>query len=90
MSPQKSSKTGGPYRRPQADVYTVLLLLTLFALILGIVCLYFEQDMYNFELKGGPTVSAGHTAHYAPSTILHPLSTIHYSLTPGTDAPSPA
>jgi len=64
VSPQKSSKPGGPFRRPQADVYTVLLLLALLALILGIVCLYFEMDMYNFEIKGGPTVSAGHTAHY--------------------------
>jgi hypothetical protein len=34
-----------------------MLLIALFALILGILCLYFEMDMYNFEIDGGPSVS---------------------------------
>ena len=59
MSPLESNpRPRGPYRRPRADIYTVLLLLTLFALLIGILCLYFEMDAYNFEFKGGPTVSA--------------------------------
>jgi len=57
--PESNPRPGGPpYRRPRADIYTVLLLLTLFALLIGILCLYFEMDAYNFEFKGGPTVSA--------------------------------
>ena len=50
-------KSGGPHRKPRADIYTVLLALALVALLLAIVCLYFEMDAYEFKIKGGPMVS---------------------------------
>jgi len=52
------SKQGGPYRKPRADLYTMLLLISLVALILGIVCLYAEMESYKWEFKGGPTVTS--------------------------------
>ncbi len=59
MSPASSSKQPtGPYRRPKADVYTVLLILALVAIVVGILCLYFELDMYQWKFKGGPSVGA--------------------------------
>ena len=48
---QKTKKYGGPYRKPRADAYTVMLMLTLFALIAGCVMLYFEMEAYDFEFK---------------------------------------
>ena len=52
MSSRKSSsKPGGPYRKPQADIYTVMLVLALVAIIVGIVCLYLEMEAYHFKLK---------------------------------------
>ena len=63
MSPaNSSSKPGGPYRKPQADVYTILLALALVALLLGILVLYLENDLYEWKLKGGPMISAGQPA----------------------------
>ena len=59
LLPKFASKPDGPYRRPSADVYTVLLIIALIALLLGIICLYGEMSMYEFETDGGPTVSAG-------------------------------
>ena len=60
MSPANSSdKPGGPYRKPEADIYTVLLALALVALLLGILVLYLENVLYEWELKGGPMISAG-------------------------------
>ena len=67
MSPRKSSsRPGGPYRKPQADIYTVLLAIALVALIIGIICLCLEMNLYEFKLKGGPTVSAA----APPSTVV--------------------
>ena len=51
-------KPGGPYRKPQADVFTVLLMLALIAILLGILFLYFENAMYEWDYQGGPTASA--------------------------------
>lgn len=58
MSPaEPGKKPGGPYRKPRADVYTVLLILALISLLAGILCLYFELEMYQWQHKGGPTAS---------------------------------
>jgi len=46
----------GPYRKPQADVYTFMLIVSLLALILGILCLYFEMKRFDFEIKEAPKV----------------------------------
>lgn len=59
MSPAGSGKIpGGPYRKPRADIYTVLLVLALIALLVGILCLYLEMEMYEWKIEGGPSVSA--------------------------------
>lgn len=57
MSPRSSAnKPGGPYRKPRADLYTILLAIALAAILLGILCLYLEMHAYDFQFKGGPTV----------------------------------
>jgi hypothetical protein len=43
----------------------VLLVIALIALLLGILCLYLEMDMYEWKIKGGPTVSADRPAAVA-------------------------
>ena len=55
-SPANSApkKPGRPYRKPEADVFTVLLVLALIAILLGILCLYFENAMYEWDYQGGP------------------------------------
>ena len=62
MSPRKSSKAAapapaGPYRKPQPDLYTVLLVLSLIAILIGILFLYLEQETYEFKFKGAPPVA---------------------------------
>ncbi len=61
LLPKFASKPGGPYRRPRADVYTILLIIALIALLLGIICLYGEMSLYEFKMNGGPTVPVGLT-----------------------------
>jgi hypothetical protein len=62
VSPRKSTETPvtprptGPHRKPQPDLYTVLLIIALVAVLIGIVFLYLEMDSYKFEIKGGPPV----------------------------------
>lgn len=44
------------YRKPQADMYTVLLVIALIAVLIGILFLYLEMGTYQFEIQGGPAV----------------------------------
>ena len=44
------------YRKPRADLYTMLLLIAWIALLLGILVLYLEMREYNFEFKGAPAM----------------------------------
>ncbi len=53
-----NNNSGGPYRKPRADLYTVLLILALVAILLAILCLYFEMKMYDFKFKGAPVAAA--------------------------------
>ena len=55
-SPVLSNPQGTAYRKPQADVYTALLALAVVALILGMVCLYFEMQRFEFDLKPPPVL----------------------------------
>lgn len=49
---------GGPYRKPQADIYTLMLLISLVAIILATVFLYLETKDYGSPpYQGGPSVS---------------------------------
>ena len=59
MSTQLSPKSSDPsgeqvYRKPRADVYTVLLLIALIALILATVALWALMGDYDNKFKGGP------------------------------------
>ena len=69
MSPLASTteKSGGPYRKPQADVYTFMLIVALLAVILGIVCLYFEMERFDFEFKEAPKVPPAVVAAALPA-----------------------
>lgn len=57
MSQQTSSQSG-PYRKPRADLYTVMLLVAWLALVVGIVFLYLEtQDYGSPPYKGAPSAT---------------------------------
>jgi hypothetical protein len=59
----KSSKTpealaSAPvYRKPRADLYTVLLVIALLALLVGILFLYAENSFYEWKTKGAPAAA---------------------------------
>ena len=58
MSPAKSSNApGGNFRKPRADLYTVLLVIALLAILVAIIFLYLYMQSYNFEVKSGPPVA---------------------------------
>jgi hypothetical protein len=57
----KSSETetpapAGPHRKPQPDLYTVLLVMALIAVLIGILFLYLQMAVYDFKLRDGPPV----------------------------------
>ena len=88
-SPSQSSnasKPRGPYRKSRADVYTVLLALALTAIVIGLVFLTLEMDIYLWEFKGGPTASLQRPISVAMADLSSSdagrLSEIHSSLTP--------
>jgi hypothetical protein len=37
--------------KPKANIYTVLLILSFVALVVGCICLYAEMNAYNFDFK---------------------------------------
>ena len=45
------------YRKPRPDVYTMLLVIALLAVLVAIFALYAEMKDYEFQYKGGPAVS---------------------------------
>jgi len=55
------------YRKPRADLYTMLLLIAWLAILLGTLMLYLEMKEYNFEFKGAPAM---HTAPTAVHTTM--------------------
>lgn len=55
MSPPKSNKNpGGTFPKPRADLYTILLVIAMLAILVAILFLYLHMQSYNFETKGGP------------------------------------
>jgi hypothetical protein len=88
LSPADSSAKKPAKRRqktPKAppDIYTALLAIALVAIVLGIVCLYLNNDqVYDWDFTGGPRVSAGHfstpaLAGWQESPILDRESAAH-------------
>ncbi len=54
--PAKAAKPAEPARgvvleKPKANIYTVLLALSLVAILLGCICLYAEMSAYEFKMK---------------------------------------
>jgi hypothetical protein len=62
VSPLKSTELSEtpsparPHQKPGPDLYTVLLVLALIAILVGILFLYLEMGLYEFKFKGGPPV----------------------------------
>jgi len=60
-----SSPSGGPHRKPRTDLYTVLLVVALMALIAGTVFLFMEvRDYGSPPYQGAP--SAWVMPHHGP------------------------
>jgi hypothetical protein len=65
VSAQKSNSTlesptpvaARPHRKPQADLYTILLVLALLAVLVAILFLYLYMKSYEFKTAGGPSVT---------------------------------
>ena len=64
ISPKFDEPPAEPhYRKPQADVYTVLLVISLLAILLATVVLWLVMQTYDYKIKGGPVaVSVEHSA----------------------------
>jgi hypothetical protein len=63
--------TNGTYRKPQADVYTLMLVLALLAIIAATVFMYLEtRDYGSPPYQGGASVSTGRSA---PALVLDAL-----------------
>ena len=59
-APAQPVARGGPYRKPRFDLYTWLLLISLAAIIIGIVMLHLETADYGSPpYKDEPTVMRG-------------------------------
>lgn len=75
MSPQESSsglQTSAQIasrRKPRADIYTVFLVIALLALLLGILFLYLELNVYEFKFSGAPAAMLT-TARQAVSSVI--------------------
>jgi hypothetical protein len=65
VSPQNSNSTlesptpvaARPHRKPQADLYTILLVLALLAVLTAILFLALYMKLYNFEKDAHPPVA---------------------------------
>jgi len=62
--PSYDDSAEGGYRKPRADLYTVLLMVALLALVVGAVFLYLEAADYGPTPAGRPSVQTG---FYQPS-----------------------
>ena len=59
------------FQKPRPDLYTVLLVVALLALLLGILFLCLEMNAYDFKFKGGPTPPVGMIQYERPGAM-HP------------------
>lgn len=50
--PQSTDKGGVKVAKPRPDIYTVLLGISLAAILLAILCLCMELSRYNWDTKG--------------------------------------
>jgi hypothetical protein len=57
VSSRNSNNPGGFTRKPEADLYTVMLIFALLALLIGILYLHLEMNAYDYKMKENTTVS---------------------------------
>jgi hypothetical protein len=57
--PSSDDASAGLYRKPRADLYTVLLLAAFLALVIGTVFLYLDTADYGPTPAGEPNVQTG-------------------------------
>jgi hypothetical protein len=70
VSSQNLNNQPGFTRRPTADLYTVLLIFALLALLLGILYLHLEMKAYNYKAATGmATTPAGASYASPPSPV---------------------
>lgn len=62
MSTTNSTDKPSVYRPAGPDVYTVLLVIALLAIIVSCVFLYLYMADYGFKIKGGPVAAVGAAA----------------------------
>jgi hypothetical protein len=63
------------YQKPQADLYTVFLVIALLALLIGILFLCLDMNTFDFKFKGGPTPSVTMLSRGGPlvASLFSPL-----------------
>ncbi len=74
MSLQKSTNTleapvraaAVPHRKPKADLYTILLVIALLAVLIAIMFLWLELAAYDYKTKGGPVAAVASTEYKSP------------------------
>jgi hypothetical protein len=66
LPPSYDDSAAGGYHKPRADLYTVLLMVALLALVVGAVFLFLEAADYGPTPAGRPTVQ---TSFYQPSPV---------------------
>ena len=59
MSQSSDEGPVGLYRKPRADLYTVLLLAAFLELVIGTVCLYLDTGDFGPTPPGQPSVQTG-------------------------------
>jgi hypothetical protein len=53
---QAAPASAGLHRKPKADLYTVFLVIALVAMLLGILFLFLEMQLYEYKIQGAPPV----------------------------------
>ena len=89
-----SSISAGPYRKPRADVYTVLLIFALIAIIAATALLYTQMSVeYDNKTEGAPVPPTAYRVVPAAPTLLANVSThgnwLPIPLSVSKDAPTP-
>ena len=62
-------KSGGPHRRPRANVYTVLLVVALIAVLWANLLLYFLGKEYDFDYKSAPRAAVQRYDNFAAEPL---------------------
>jgi hypothetical protein len=93
-TPNNDNETEPQYRKPRPNLYTAVLIIALIALVLAIVCLYAEMNIYNFKLKAflpahEPATALAMVRGHGPGMISLPRSLVLRPPTPGRRPPTP-